>query len=183
MTASNPLQRVRPLIRVRQTRHFTPEPPTASQLEAISEAARWSGSSQNTQPWRFIVLRDRALIERIAEVGMPLTRALTTASAAIAIAMPTDPGHRLSYAFDEGRAAERILIAATFVGLRAGVCWPPAEVRERIGGMIGIPRDRSVRTIMAIGHPTAEGLKPNSPPGAARLPHDEVVLEPAGNQA
>jgi hypothetical protein len=34
-----------------------------------------------------------------------------------------------------------------------------------------------VRTLMALGHPTAEARKPKSAPGEARLPRDEVVFE------
>ena len=53
-----PLERVRPLLRARQVREFTPEPPTDADLEALTEVARWTGSSRNSQPWRFIVIRD-----------------------------------------------------------------------------------------------------------------------------
>jgi nitroreductase len=81
---------VRPLLRVRQTREFEPEVPTDEELGAIADVARWSGSSTNTQPWRFIVIRDREVIARIHEAGMPQTRSLATAPAAIAIVLPDD---------------------------------------------------------------------------------------------
>jgi len=50
-----PRAAVRPLLRTRQVREFTPEPPSDEQLDAILEVARWTGSSQNSQPWRFVV--------------------------------------------------------------------------------------------------------------------------------
>src|SRR5256885_3529413 len=114
--ATAPAQAVRPLIRVRQIREFTDEPPTDEQLDAIVDAARWSGSSTNTQPWRFILVRDRRPLLRIHEAGLPQTRSLKTAPAAIAIVLPDDD-HAISRAYDEGRAAERVLIAANLVGL------------------------------------------------------------------
>lgn len=52
-------ERVRPLIRVRQIRDFSDRPIAPAELDAIADVARWSGSSQNTQPWRFILIRQR----------------------------------------------------------------------------------------------------------------------------
>ena len=76
---ADPRDVLRPLRRVRQIREFTDEPPTDAELDAIADVGRWSGSSRNTQPWRFLILRDRALLRRICEIGLPQTRALRTA--------------------------------------------------------------------------------------------------------
>src|SRR5262245_37278 len=57
-----PSEVVRPLVRTRQFREFTDEAPTDAQLEAILDAARWTGSAGNEQPWRFVVVRDRERI-------------------------------------------------------------------------------------------------------------------------
>jgi hypothetical protein len=43
--------------------------------------------------------------------------------------------------------------------------------------MLGVPEDRQVRTIIAIGHPTAAARRPKSAPGEARLPREETVFE------
>jgi nitroreductase len=168
--------RVQPLLRTRQTREFTNEPVDEADLAALADVARWSGSSTNTQPWRFIVLRDPSTIRQIADAGMPQTRSLQTATAAIAIAMPEEPKRAISHAFDEGRAAERILIGATLLGLGAGVAWVPSGARDGVKSLLGLPEERRVRTVVAIGHPTEAARKPKSGPGTARLPRDEVVL-------
>jgi nitroreductase len=167
---------VQPLIRVRQTREFTNQPVTKAELDAITEVARWSGSSRNEQPCRFIALLDRAAISRIAELGLPQTRGLPTATAAVAIVVPDEPEREVSRAFDDGRAAERILIAATLLGLGGGISRLRPDVREPIGQLLGLPPHRSVRTIVGFGHPTAEALRPKSQPGAARLPREQVVF-------
>jgi nitroreductase len=172
--SESPLERVRPLLRTRQVREFTPEPPTDSELEALSEVARWSGSSRNSQPWRFIVVRDPATIRAIHDVGVPQTRSLLTAPAAIAMVLSGDEGD-VEHAYDEGRAAERLLIAAGLIGLAAGVAWILPRVRAEVGSVLGLPADRFVRTIVAVGHPTEEAERPKSAPGAARLPRSETV--------
>jgi nitroreductase len=171
----HPLDSLRPLIRTRQYRLFTDEPVADADLAALVEVARWSGSGRNTQPWRFIVVRDTALIRALAEAGHPQTRSLHSAMAAIAISMPQQEGRALSLAYDEGRVAERILIGASMLGLGAGIAWILPAVRERAAEMIGLADDRFVRTIMAIGHPSAQGRASKSAPGEARLAREEVA--------
>jgi nitroreductase len=175
--AEEALSRVRPLTRVRQVREFTAVPVTRAELDAITEVARWSGSSRNEQPCRFIALLDRATIGDIAELGLPQTRGLPTASAAVAIVVPDEPEREVSRAFDEGRAAERLLMAAMMLGLHGGISRLRPDVREPIGRRLGLPPHRSVRTIVAVGHPTAEALRPKSKPGEARLPREQVIFE------
>jgi nitroreductase len=176
VSESSPLERIRPLLRTRQFREFTPEPPTAAELEAMTEVARWSGSSRNSQPWRFIVIRDRETLRRIHEAGMPQTRSLGTAPAAIAIVLSGDPAD-LEHAFDEGRAAERLLVAANLLGLGAGVAWIFPHVGPVVGDLLALPPDRFVRTIVPVGHPTDAARRPKSAPGTARLPATETVFE------
>lgn len=38
------------------------------QLEMILEAARWAPSGANTQPWEFVVTRDRAKMKRVRQI-------------------------------------------------------------------------------------------------------------------
>jgi nitroreductase len=174
--AATALACVQPLIRVRQTREFTNQPVTKAELDAITEVARWSGSSRNEQPCRFIALLDRVAISRVAELGLPQTRGLPTATAAVAIVVPDEPEREVSRAFDDGRAAERLLIAAHLLGLGGGISRLRPDVREPIGQLLGLPPHRSVRTIVGFGHPTAEALRPKSQPGAARLSREQVIF-------
>ena len=175
MSAGSPAERVQPLLRTRQVREFTPEPPTDTELEALTDVARWSGSSRNSQPWRFIVIRDPATIKSVHDAGVPQTRSLLTAPAAIAIVLSGDEGD-IDHAYDEGRAAERVLIAAGLLGLAAGVAWIFPTVRAEVGSVLGLPEGRFVRTIVAVGHPTPAAQRPKSAPGAARLPRSETVF-------
>ncbi len=168
---------LRPLIRTRQYREFTDEPVPDEAIDALADVARWSGSASNRQPWRFVVIRSVATLRELAEIAMPQTRSLRTATAAIAIAVPDEEGGAVSIAFDEGRAAERILVGAAMLGLGAGISWIRKEFRPRIGEVLGIPDDHYVRTIVAIGHPTDGARAPKSAPGEARLPREDVVFE------
>jgi len=41
---------------------------TDKQLETILEAARWAPSGANTQPWEFVITRDRGKMKRVREI-------------------------------------------------------------------------------------------------------------------
>lgn len=174
--ASPELEIVRPLLKVRQLRSFTSKRVTKAELFAITEVARWSGSSRNEQPCRFIVLTDSDTIREIAELGLPQTRGLPTATAAVAIVLPDERERELSRAYDDGRASERMLIAAYALGLGAGISRVRPDLRDAISAVLGLPPGRSVRTIVALGHPTRESLEPKSEPGAARLAREQVIV-------
>ncbi|MGH2418423.1 MAG: nitroreductase family protein [Candidatus Limnocylindria bacterium] len=167
---------VQPLLRVHQVREFTDEPVDPDALDAIADAARWSGSAGNAQPWRFVIVRRPDVLRQLAEAGLPSTKALATAAAAIAIVMPQEKGSAVSHAYDEGRAAERILVASFLLDLGAGIAWFPSEARPRAGELLGLPEGRFIRTIVAIGHPTTKAERPKSSHGEARLPRSETVL-------
>jgi nitroreductase len=166
---------VRPVVRVRQIRAFTDQQPTDAQLDAILDAARWTGSSGNSQPWRFVLVRDLATIRTIGEAGLAQTRPLLTAPVAIAVVLPADD-HEISRAYDEGRAVERIMIAAELVGLRSGITWIRRDVAPVVAAALALPGGWLVRTIMAIGYPTEAALAPKAEPGKARLPRGDVVM-------
>src|SRR4051794_41898778 len=104
-SSDSPRARVRPLLRTRQIREFTPDPLRDDELDAIVEAARWTGSSRNEQAWRFIVVRDEAALRPFAEGGVPQTPSLRTASAAIAIVLPDEPDAAIPRADHQGPAA------------------------------------------------------------------------------
>lgn len=147
---------VRPLLRTRQIREFTDEPVSEADLTLLAaDGARWSGSSANTQPWRFIVIREPVTLRAIAQAGMPQT---------------------VSHAHDEGRAAERILVGATMLGLGAGIAWILSAARGRVAELLHLPAEWRVRTVLAIGHPSESARRPRSAPGTARLPRDEVIF-------
>ncbi len=169
-------EQVGTLLRTRQVREFTEQPPTAAEVDALTDVARWSGSSRNGQPWRFIVIRDHSTIAAVHEAGAPQTRALRTAPLAIAIVLSDDPAD-LEHAFDEGRAAERLLIAAGSLGLAAGIVWIRTDGRPVVAALLGLPPDHFVWTVVAIGHPSEAAKRPKSAPGEARLPASETVFE------
>ena len=171
------LDAVRPLLRTRQVREFEPDPVPEDILYAVTEAGRWTGSSKNSQPWRFLVVRDRDTIARLHVEGLPQTRSLATVPAFVAICMPDSPHDTIWHAYDDGRAAERMLVAAYMCGIAAGIAWVRRDVLPLARGLLGLPEDWMVRTLVVLGRPTEAAKRPKLQSGLARLPRDQVVFE------
>ena len=158
------------LRKVRQSRKFTNEPVTDQQLEQLLEVARWTGSSQNTQPWHFIVIRDKDQLEKVSAVRGDAIK--WVAEAPLAIALVISAKGAISGAFDEGRVTERLMIAARVLGLGAGTAWYGDESqRAAAKEILGIPAELTARSMVVIGHP-AEGAQST---GKGRKPLSELV--------
>jgi nitroreductase len=165
---------LRALRRTRQVRRFTDDPVAEADIQAILEVCRWTGSSTNTQPWHFIVIRDPEVRRRIAEVSR-YARHVAGAPVAIAIEMPGEDPE--TDAYDEGRVAERILIAAGAMGLGAGIGWAERPEWPSIRELLRVQAPAFVRTIVSIGHPTDEARRPRTGAGTGRRPLEEFVRE------
>jgi nitroreductase len=169
-TDSEPILRV--LRRTRQIRDFRPDPIPDDVLERVLDVARWTGSAMNRQPWTFVVIRDKNSRAKLAELA-PQAGHVAKAGAVIAIVMSGESPDQDSY--DEGRVSERILIAATALGLGAGIGWVRQANFRAVAELLGVPSPQFVRTFVSLGYPTEAAAAPKSAPGAARKPLAELV--------
>jgi hypothetical protein len=68
----------------RSIRRYTGEPITDEQLNAILQAGLCAPTANNKRPYHFVVIQDRARLERLAE-GKPYARMLASAACGLAI--------------------------------------------------------------------------------------------------
>jgi nitroreductase len=79
-------------------------------------------------------------------------------------------------AFDEGRLAERLALAARAVGLGSCIATLKNDGPELAKQLLGIPADRRARTLVTIGHPDVDARKALPRQGAAaRKPMTEFA--------
>src|SRR3954453_17996750 len=127
-------------IRVRRnTREYQDRSIDPADLDRILEGGRRSPSSMNEQPWDFVVVTDRATLERMADLWRWGAH-IRGAAAAIALLAPasSDPEARETFAFDLGQASMSMMLAAADLGI--GSCHSSVgEGDERRGGG-GFPR-------------------------------------------
>jgi nitroreductase len=163
---------LRAMRQVRSVRSFRPDPVPDELLTPILEVARWTGSGSNRQPWTFLVVRDPATLRGIT-MASPNVGHVAGAAAAIVIVM--DGGMPEIETFDEGRVAERILVAATALGLASAIGWVVPAGAAAVRTVLGVPEGRRARTLVSLGYPTEEGARPKSAPGTARRPLAAMV--------
>src|SRR5256886_10974377 len=138
---------------VSQIRQSSAEPVPDEVVDQLLELARWTGSAKNSQPWRFIVVRDKERLGKIAALRPPIG---WLAGAPIGIAIVLEGAEGMFGAYDEGRLTERLLTGATMLGYGGGTAWfgGPAQDAEA-KRILGIPNDLTARQIVMIGRPTS----------------------------
>ena len=157
---------------VRQARLYSPEPVPLETLMTLLDVARWTGSSRNTQPWEFVVVTDPRDLQRLSELRTPIN---WVAQAPLAIAIVLD-GDGTSQAYDEGRVTERLLFAARVLGLGGGIAWFGDEAKDaEAKRILGVPDERTVRSVVVIGHPTSTKDHRPNPAVAGRRPLSDIV--------
>ena len=135
------------IMKLRAIRDFQQAPISDQDMQAILEAARWTGSSKNRQDWSFIVVTGDRLQE-LAEHG-DFTDPIR-GSAATIVLVKEDGGNM----FDIGRAAQNIMLAAKAIGVAS--C--PITLHRSAGAreFLGAPENSETRYAVALGYPGDE---------------------------
>jgi len=158
---------------VRQARRYRPDAVPADILGELLEIARWTGSSRNTQPWHFIVITDKETLARISRLRTPIN---WVADVPLAIAIVLNGASTAGEAYDEGRVTERLLIGARLLGLGGGIAWfGDANQEAEAKQILGIPPERTARSLVVIGYPTTTKDHRPNPAAGGRKPLAEIV--------
>lgn len=160
---------------LRAVRSFRPDPVPQAALDDILQVARWSGSASNRQAWSFLVLRDRETLQKVAEISGPNAQHAAKAPLAIVLVLDGDPERVIHETYDDGRLAERIMLAAEAYGLGSCIGWFRPEPMVAVKDFLGIPQEKLVRTIISIGYPDEEAQRARPKPAQARKPLSDLV--------
>lgn len=128
-------------------RCYSGDPIPRADLEKIVDAGRLAASGYNRQPWDFVVVTDRGMIEQLAVAA----RWMEQAAAIVAVVM--DPSSEW-WVEDGSAAVENILLAATALGY--GSCWLEGDTRAReelFKSLLGIPAEKRLFTLLPLGVP------------------------------
>jgi nitroreductase len=157
----------------REVREYDSRPLPDDAVRRILDAGRVAGSSQNRQARRFVVLRDRAVVERAADAVYVPSNLL---GAALVVALVV--GGKGPITFDAGRAAQNMVLAAWNEGI--GSCPNGVADRERLREAIGHGADEQTAILLTFGYP-ARPVNPERRSAsewierANRLPFEDVV--------
>jgi nitroreductase len=155
---------------LRAVREFTPEPVSDDDIQQILEVGRWTSTASNRQSTEVLVVRDKDVLRKFGEWG-----ARPAGPSAVTLLLVSSSDVAL-VAFDEGRMAERLALAARAVGLGSVIATLKEQGPDQAKELLGIPSDRRARTVVAIGHTDMEKRSAMPKLGAgARKPMDEYA--------
>jgi nitroreductase len=159
----------------REVRDYDDRPLGEEPERRILEAGRIAGSSRNRQARRFVVVRDGALRDEVAEsVYAPDN----VRGAALVVAVVV--GAKGPTSFDAGRAAQNMMLAASNEGI--GSCPNGIADGARLQVAVGHTDDEQVATVLTFGYPARPRDPERRSPEewiakADRKPYEEVVEE------
>ena len=139
----------------RSVRLYQDRPVPEELIRQVIEAAMCAPSARNAQPWHFVVLDERTILDRIPAFA---PNAEMTRRATAAILVCADPRLELSpgyYPLDCAAATENLLLAAHGLGLGAVWCgvYP---VQPRIDGfrrLLKLPEEVVPHSLIVLGFP------------------------------
>lgn len=146
------------LITRRSIRAFKPDPIDREQVDEIIRAGMYAPSAVNCQPWHFIVIDDRSLMDRIMQIH-PYAGMLAEAQYAVLVCGDQHLEHGPGYwVVDCGAATQNILLAAHAVGV--GSVWlglhPREKRKEGIRELFDLPGHIQPFSLIALGYPNEQ---------------------------
>jgi nitroreductase len=142
----------------RSIRKYQDKPVPKDVIHKLLEAGMAAPSSMNLQPWRFIIIDGRAILDKMTELH-PHAKMLKEAPIALLVCADTKIQKMEGYcAQDCSAATENILLAAHALGL--GAVWlgvyPRKERMDAIAKLFGLPDEIIPISLISIGYPAEE---------------------------
>lgn len=151
------------LVHKRQSdRKYAPEPVAREHILKCLEAARLAPSACNSQPWKFIVVDDRAKLAELSEAAIGLGMNKFTAQVPVMVAVVQEKMNMEAKAgallkdkdyslMDLGMAVEHFCLQAAELGL--GTCIMGWFDEKRVRKVLEVPRGRRIQLLITLGHP------------------------------
>ena len=139
----------------RSIREYTAQTVSEEEIRQLLGAAMAAPSAGNQQPWHFVVIDDRGILDEIPRFH-PYSQMLKEAPLAVLVCgdlkLESHPGYWVQ---DCSAATENLLLAAQELGL--GACWLGIHPREeRVSGMrrlVNLPEHVCPLSLIALGRP------------------------------
>jgi len=143
------------IINRRSIRKYTGQEIPREVLMQLIKAGMYAPSAVNKQPWHFILVTDKKLLNKIADVH-PHGSMLRQAAAAIVVLGDVTLAHTPDYMpVDCAAATENILLAAHGLGL--GAVWvgihPREERKNALRELFRLPDQIQPFSVISLGYP------------------------------
>ena len=157
----------------RSIRKYTEQPVSDEAIHELLKAAMSAPSAGNQQPWQFLVIRERSILDEIPKYH-PYSAMLKEASVAILVCGDLkSEKHKGYWVQDCSAATQNLLVAAQAKGL--GAVWLGVYPREdRVAGIrkvLGLPEHIVPLSLIPVGY-KGEEKPPANRYDPSRVHHD-----------
>jgi len=158
----------------RAIRQFEDKPIADNDIKKILEAGRRCQSGFNSQPWQFIVVTDKNLLQDLSNIGNSTKHMIGAGMAVMLLSPHAEQSDRYwQDMFDVGQAAAYMQLTAEEMGI--GSC-PGSVVRPEIAReVLGFPDEWDLKLMLSFGYPDKAEYPDRPPKQGTRKPYDEVV--------
>lgn len=156
----------------RSIRRYKSDPIPDETLLSVLEAARLAPSGKNSQPWKFIVVKDQKMKENLAVASRGQRFIAVAPVIIVACGYPDrsyarQGNYMKSWSIDISCALDHLMLKAQEEGL--GTCWIGAFEEKEVKPLLGIPDDVRVLALTPLGFPDEE------PKDRGRKPLEEII--------
>jgi len=171
------------LIKQRKSiRDFLDRPVEREKIMMCLEAARLAPSACNSQPWKFIVVDDKSLKDKLCRAAFGGIYSINSfcQKAPVLVVVVSEKSRFLAriggmfrgtkyYLIDIGIAGEHFVLQAEDLGL--GTCWIGWFNERAVKSILNIPQHKKIDMLIALGYYDREKL----PPEHGREPMDKIA--------
>lgn len=145
----------------RSIRRFKNKDVEKEKIDKIVQSVLMSPSSRNIRPWKFIIVRNSEMLEKLSKSKEHGSSFLKNANLGIVVFSDKDKSDVCVE--DASIASIYVQLAAESIGL--GSCWIQIRKREHdenlmaeeyVSKLLNIPSNHEVESIIAIGYPDEE---------------------------
>ena len=136
----------------RSIRQYRPEAMPDDTLERVLEAARVAPSAGNHQPWKFVVVKDSVLRQKL--VAACRNQKFVADAGVLIVACAPEADRRWNHV-DCAIAVDHMTLVAHEEGL--GTCWIGAFEEDEVRRLVQIPDSVEIVILLTLGYPAEEG--------------------------
>lgn len=153
-------------------RRYKEDPIPEEVLFRVLEAARLAPSGKNLQPWKFIIVKDQTLKEKLAAASLGQRFIAKAPLVIVACGFPDNCYSHMgrymkSWPVDVTIALEHLILQAQEENL--GTCWIGAFEEKKVKDVLDVPEEVRVLALTPLGYPD------ESPPFRGRKSLEEIV--------
>jgi len=155
----------------RAVRSYRSVPLPDDVVQSILHAGRRAQSAKNDQPWHFIAIRERSILQALSATS-PNVAHIAGSALTVAIVTPP-PSRKQTILFDAGQSAACMQLAAWELGVVS--CLATVYEYEQARRMLEFPDDMHLHLAVAFGYPEPVDAEPRAGRKGGRRTLDDIV--------